>query len=187
MILQGGLVTVRWFDETDLSALVGVHGACFPGERWRKEDFRRFADKPGQIVRSVVMDGKVVGSFLYRNKQDDVQIARVGVLPEYRRAGVATAAISMLTGENSPNRKRVVRAVVREHNLAAQLLLRKLGFAYDGKVSGKYGPSEIVMADGQTLTTAEDGYAFSLEKADQRRRRAAGRQDAGWAGWAACG
>ena len=171
MILQDGLVTVRWYDEADLSALVRVHAACFPSEKWKAKDFRRFADKPGQIVRTIVTEDElVVGSLLYRNTRDEVRIARVAVLPEHQKQGLATFAIRMLTGPNSPNRKRVVTARVREHNVTAQLLLRNIGFSFDGTLDSFYKKASVEVG-GDVITTDEDAYLFSFTKEVQPRRR----------------
>lgn len=174
-MLSSDRLLVRWADEADLSAMVSVHRVCFPDENWREEDFTAFADKPGQIVRTITReDGTVIGSLLYRSTADEARIARVAVLPPYRRCGVAYHALATLVGPNSPNRKKFVTARVREHNLAAQLLLRKLKFEYVGKEVSFYKDVSVSVETGDgaaPLVLHQDAYHFRLEKADTGRRR----------------
>lgn len=183
MLLSDGSVSVKWYDTEDLSALTKVHAVCFPDEHWRATDFIRFADKPGQIVRAIVKDdGVVIGSLLYRNSQDEVRIARVAVLPKFRRQGVATYVIRTLIGPNSPNRKRFVTARLREHNAPAQLLLKKLKFELTG-VQRNFYRDVTVQVDTeeegvQALVTHQDAYSFRLEKTEQVRRRRAVAEEA---------
>jgi [ribosomal protein S18]-alanine N-acetyltransferase len=182
VLLRDGLVSVKWYDDADLSALTEVHATCFPDETWRPADFIRFADKPGQIVRAIVKDdGEVIGSLLYRNSQDEVRIARVAILPEFRRQGVATYVVRTLIGPNSPNRKRYVTARLREHNVAAQLLLRKLKFELTQVQKNFYREVTVRVETekgAEALVTHQDAYTFRLEKTEQVRKRRAVAEEA---------
>jgi [ribosomal protein S18]-alanine N-acetyltransferase len=182
VLLRDGLVSVKWYDDADLSALTEVHATCFPDEKWRPADFIRFADKPGQIVRAIVKDdGEVIGSLLYRNSQDEVRIARVAILPEFRRQGVATYVVRTLIGPNSPNRKRYVTARLREHNVAAQLLLRKLKFELTQVQKNFYREVTVRVETekgAEALVTHQDAYTFRLEKTEQVRKRRAVAEEA---------
>lgn len=168
MILDDQVVSVQWYDVGHLAALAHVHSICFPGEGWRPADFQRFVDRPGQVARAIVTeDGRVIGTLLYRNTPDAVRLARVAVLPKYRRRRVASFAVGLLTGENSPIRKTVVTARVREHNVAGQRLLLGMSFRYTGTTRGFYPDAPVpVELEGQVqeLTASEDAYHFRLDK-----------------------
>jgi ribosomal protein S18 acetylase RimI-like enzyme len=77
-------------------------------------------DKIGKVA---LYGDKVVGHMVYEIKKNKIIVYHLTVDTEYRRKGVATSLIETLLGRN----KRVVVSV-QEHNLAAQLLLKSLGF-----------------------------------------------------------
>jgi ribosomal protein S18 acetylase RimI-like enzyme len=170
-------------DDADRDALVGVHAVCYPNERWARQDFVEFADRPGQIVRVIVKeDGGCVGSLLYRMSRDEARIARVAVLPEFRRLGVGSFAVRTLTAPNSPNRKKVYTARVREHDLAAQLFLRQLGFCCVDRDGGFFAREKVPIRDAAgrvvaVLVADTDGLLFRYEKGAPPRRNRASREE----------
>jgi ribosomal protein S18 acetylase RimI-like enzyme len=140
-------VKVRWYTDTDLDALVKAHSLCFPEENWMRRDFVRFADRPGQLVKviSSSVTGNVIGSLLLRNLLgSDAVIARLCVLPEYRRLGIATTALSSLVNDYKFNHRSSYLAKVGEHNVAAQMLLKKCGFKWFTTEHDVFGRDEDV-------------------------------------------
>lgn len=160
MLTKKGFVDVRWYDRRALAALEHVHRICFPTEGWTKADFREFANKSGQIVKAVFMDEEIIGSFLYRMSADEVRIARIAILPEFQRQGIGSHVVRTLVGPQSPNRRRVYTARVREHNLAAQLFFTRkiLGFS-------------CVETDRGFYEDGSDAYWFRFTRPDLSRRR----------------
>ena len=137
MIIAESWPEVRWYRPCDVGQLVDIHRACFPDENWGPEDFQRFIDnKSGRnnVVKALVGEGGVVyGSLLYTVEQDAIRIRRVGVRPDVRRHGMATFALQALCGANSPMRRKLFIARVREDNLPATMLLKSLNFLFDPK------------------------------------------------------
>lgn len=163
--VDGGF-EVRWYKEADLAEMVATHAVCYPAEGWQARDFVRFADRPGQVVKVIVTeDGKVAGTLLFRNLLgDEARIARVGVLPEFRRRHAGLAAIRSLIGPQSPNPRRVYLARLRESQVPGQFLLGKAGFAYFHTEPGFFARNDGVPG-------REDAYWFRFERAVPARRR----------------
>ncbi len=80
-----------------------------------------------------VEDGKVVGTLtLNRTVADDYHwlISNVGVLPEYRRRGIARELVSAAIEDARSKGARVVTLQVRENNTSAYQLYTDLGFRF---------------------------------------------------------
>lgn len=80
-----------------------------------------------------IEDGKVVGTLtLNRTVADDYHwlISNVGVLPEYRRRGIARELVSAAVEDARAKGGRVVTLQVRENNSGAYRLYSDLGFRF---------------------------------------------------------
>ncbi len=80
-----------------------------------------------------VEDGKVVGTLtLNRTVADDYHwlISNVGVLPQYRRRGIARELVAAAIEDARSKNARVVTLQVRENNVGAYRLYTDLGFRF---------------------------------------------------------
>lgn len=156
MLTKSGWVETRWFCNQDLPILVKLHAACYPYENWTEADFVKFTTKTSQICKVAVdEDNRVVGCLLYRLAKKEARLARVAVWPELRRQKIGTALVGSLIGKNSPIRRRVFAAHVRDNNLAAQLFLKQCGFR--------------CIQVMRNLYETQDGYLFRYEKNEAHR------------------
>ncbi len=170
MILAQGWVDVRWYRPEHLPGLRAVHAACYPHEEWTVEDFAAFADRPGRVVKSITLGERVIGSLLYRMTDDAVSVARLGVLPEYRRKGVATKALLSLVGSTSLNRRSACYIKLGELNKAAVELVTKVGFLHiDTHENGR----EVVfrVAGCPPVSMYEDVLLFAVKRKEPTRKR----------------
>ena len=115
----------RWQDLNDLRRL---EETCFGEDAWPLWDLIAVLTMP-KIVRlkAVVEENKMVGFIAGDpHPRDGVGwIATLGVLPEYRRLGIAAALLEQCEQElNLPN----VRLSVRRSNEPALALYRKFGY-----------------------------------------------------------
>jgi len=89
-----------------------------------------------RIARSA--SGEDVGFVLARRIEDGLEIDLVGVLPEWRRRGVAAALLSGLLAEERVRGLAEARLELAELNAAAQALYAQLGFVVVGRRSRYY-------------------------------------------------
>ena len=86
-------------------------------------------------------DGMIVASAAYRVRDDgSVHISSVTVHPEWRRRGIARAAMRFLLDLN-PHAARI-DLVTHPDNVAALALYRALGFAIEDRMEDYYGDGE---------------------------------------------
>lgn len=125
---------IRSATRHDLTALIEIERACFPHPHWKPEDFLVY----NCIVAEV--DGQVAGFLVSREafsggkaSRPEREILNLAVAPEHRRAGIATVLL-----KHELSRSSIHFLEVRESNLAAQALYRKMGFSEVGRRSGYY-------------------------------------------------
>jgi ribosomal protein S18 acetylase RimI-like enzyme len=118
------ITNASWHDLNDLRKLEDV---CFRDDAWPLWDLIAVLTLPKIIRLKAVVDDKMVG-FITGDPHPQERvgwIATLGVLPEYRRLGIASALLERTEREmNLPN----VRLSVRRSNEAAITLYHKYGY-----------------------------------------------------------
>jgi ribosomal protein S18 acetylase RimI-like enzyme len=111
----------------DLGQLRRIEQACFPKDAWPLLDLMAVLTFPEVVRLKAVIDGKMVGFIAGdpRRSEEMAWIATLGVLPEYRRQGIARALL--LECENRLKFARL-RLCVRMENTGAILLYEKEGY-----------------------------------------------------------
>lgn len=155
LIQDTGPLCLRWYRATDLQAVEAILVQAFPDEQWTAECLKAFMNKSGRnnVVKVLGDDTTMYGVVLYSPASEECRIRRIAVVPEYRRQGYATMMLDRLL---APALRRKIVAWVRESNLPAQLLLKKLGFAFDPSVPRN-----------QDANTGEDYYVFTHKKRER--------------------
>jgi ribosomal-protein-alanine N-acetyltransferase len=115
----------------DFNAVRRLEKVCFPMDAWPFWDIIGVLTLPDVLRMKAEIDGELVGFIAVdlRNRENLAWIAVVGVLPSYRRQGIAKALIKA-----SETRLTVpyLRLSVRASNQAAQKLYEQLGYeAFD--------------------------------------------------------
>ena len=115
----------------DLNALRKLEAACFPKDAWPLIDLIGALSLPNVLRLKAVDEGRMVGFAAadLRPGQDLAWIATIGVLPEYRRRGVASALLQACEGRA---RVSTVRLNVRVSNKGALVLYHGLGYTEVG-------------------------------------------------------
>jgi ribosomal-protein-alanine N-acetyltransferase len=113
----------------DLGGMRTIEKVCFPQDAWPLLELIAALSLPGLIkVKAVVEDKMVgfVGGAAKRHKGEG-WITTLGVLPQYRRLGIATV---LLDECERALEMPIVRLSVRRSNLAAQTLYYKRGYTH---------------------------------------------------------
>ncbi len=121
--------------EADLTALLAIERQSFPQPHWSAADFLKYgctiAEVEGQVAGFLVVRQTFPGDSKSRSERE---ILNVAVEPHFRRSGIATLLLKRELASGS-----IYFLEVRESNVAAQTLYRKLGFHEIGRREKYYG------------------------------------------------
>ncbi len=117
--------TANWRDFSQLNRL---EKACFPSEDlWPFWDLVAALTLPGMVRLKVVVDDQMVG--FIGGERDEIRkvgwVTTLGVLPEYRRRGIATALLNQCEESLA---MPAIRLSVRASNQAAVRLYEAHGY-----------------------------------------------------------
>ena len=106
--------------------LANLHQKCFPNKPWSVDDFRDLKNSGCEIIMSEN------GFIVYRIVVDEAEIITIGVNPEMRRNGIASAMVGIIekTLKNQGVKKLFLE--VASNNIAAQKLYENSGFVRVG-------------------------------------------------------
>lgn len=137
------IVSAAW---RDLAALRTLERVCFPKDAWPLLDLIGVLSFPNVVRLKAVIHNEMVGFVAgdIRSSNGLAWIATIGVLPEYRRQGIATQLLKACEERLS---KYTIRLSVREDNIPAITLYNKLGYKRVGMWPAYYqdGSDAIVL------------------------------------------
>ena len=124
------------FDE-----LANLHKLCFPHKPWSAQDFAELKKSGCEIIMSQN------GFAVWRNVMDESEIITIGVNPEMRRGGIASAMLKILEEDAKKHEVKKIFLEVAADNTAAQKLYENNGYKQIG-VRPKYydGVDAILMS-----------------------------------------
>jgi ribosomal protein S18 acetylase RimI-like enzyme len=139
----------------DLGPLRRVEQACFPKDAWPLLDLMAVLTWPEVVRLKAVVDGQMVGFIAGDPRRDEgmAWIATLGVLPDYRRQGIARALLLECEKRLTASR---LRLCVRLDNPGAIRLYEQEGYQRVGTWTKYYndGGDALVMEkahmDGDT-------------------------------------
>ena len=102
--------------------LSNLHKKCFPNKPWSADDFRNLKQSGCEIIMS--QNGFVV----YRIVVDEAEIITIGVDPEMRRNGIASAMIGIIEKESQKQGVKKIFLEVASTNIPGQKLYENHGF-----------------------------------------------------------
>ncbi len=114
-----------------------IHQKCFDCP-WSSAEFETLLQLPTSLLW---MNDR--GLLLCSRVFDEMEILTIGVLPEYRRQGLALQLLRDMMDYAQKNGVKVVFLEVAENNLAAIALYQKLGFVLMGRRQGYYHHGKI--------------------------------------------
>jgi len=136
----------------DLGALRRIEQACFPKDAWPLLDLMAVLTWPEIIRLKAIVDGCMVGFIAGdpRRSEGIAWIATLGVLPEYRRQGIARLLLRECEKRlNAPH----LRLCVRLDNDGAIRLYEQEGYLHAGTWTKYYndGGDALVMEKVQAV------------------------------------
>ena len=121
--------------------LSNLHKKCFPNKPWSADDFRDLKQSGCEIIMSEN------GFIVYRIVVDEAEIITIGVNPEMRRGGIASAMICIIEKTLKNQGVKKIFLEVASNNVAGQNLYKNNGFLPVG-IRPKYydGVDAILMS-----------------------------------------
>lgn len=121
--------------------LSNLHKLCFPNKPWSADDFRDLKQSGCEIIMSEN------GFIVYRIVVDEAEIITIGVNPEKRRLGIASAMIGIIEKNIKNQGVKKIFLEVASDNVAGQNLYKNNGFLPVG-IRPKYydGVDAILMS-----------------------------------------
>lgn len=102
--------------------LSNLHKLCFPNKPWSAQDFADLKKSGCEIIMSEN------GFIVYRIVMDEAEIITIGVNPEKRRLGIASAMIGIIEKNIKSQQVKKIFLEVASNNIPAQKLYENHGF-----------------------------------------------------------
>ena len=102
--------------------LSNLHKKCFPKKPWSADDFRDLKQSGCEIIMSEN------GFIVYRIAVDEAEVITIGVNPEKRRLGIASAMIRIIEKNLKNQGVKKIFLEVASNNIPAQKLYENCGF-----------------------------------------------------------
>ena len=122
-----------------LNNLAELHSLCFPKKPWTASDFTDLKKSGCEIIAS--QNGFVV----YRQTLDEAEIITIGVHPDARQTGIASAMLGIVEGELRKKGVKTVFLEVAKDNCPARVLYEHNGYVQIGIRPKYYDGIDAVM------------------------------------------
>lgn len=154
-------LTLRRMQASDLDAVYALEQALYP-RPWTRGSFAfELHDNQAALLWVAEIAGDVAGYCVAWQLVDELHIANFAVAPAWQRQGVGRRLLAHLLAEAHSLGLQTAYLEVRQSNLAAQALYRRLGFAQVGLRPRFYGDGEdaVLMESNRLPQSAQSAGA----------------------------
>ena len=121
--------------------IADLHKVCFPHRPWSADEFRNLKKSGCEIVASE-------NAFIvWHTVLDTAEIITLGVHPDARRTGIATAIMTLMENEIKKSGVQKIQLDVSAENVAAIELYKKLGFTENGRRPKYYDGVDAILME----------------------------------------
>ncbi|MCT8001922.1 GNAT family N-acetyltransferase [Sphingomonas sanguinis] len=149
-------LTLRDGDARDAGVIEQVMAAAFDpiwGEAWTRAQLLGVMTMPGIHLLIAEAGGEAAGFALTRSVMDEAELLLLGVAPDYRRNGIASALVEMVVADCAARGVVTLHLEVRANNPAV-LFYTAHGFAKCGERRNYYKGADGRHYDAHTYTRA---------------------------------
>lgn len=126
-----------------LNELETLHRACFPNKPWSASDFADLKKSGCDIIAS--QNGFVV----WRVVADEAEIITIGVHPDARKAGIASAMLVIIEADAKKRGAKKMFLEVAENNHPARALYEHNGYIQIGMRPKYYDGIDAILMEKQ--------------------------------------
>ena len=120
------------------AALAELHATCFPDDPWSPLAIGQVTGFAGFFGRIAFAEDEPAGFVLAQGLGEECEILSLGVLPNYRRAGIGSALLATVAAEAQRQGARRLFLEVAADNTAARALYGAHGFVQVGRRRNYY-------------------------------------------------
>ena len=122
-----------------LDEVANLHKLCFPHKPWSTDDFADLKKSGCEIIAS--QNGFIV----YRPILDEAEIITIGVHPDARNTGIASAMLGIIEGELKKSGIKSIFLEVAENSTPARRLYESNGYKQIGIRTKYYDGIDAIM------------------------------------------
>ena len=122
-----------------MNTIAELHQLCFPHKPWSADDFADLKKSGCEIIAS--QNGFIV----YRATLDEAEIITIGVHPDARNTGIASAMLGIVEGELRKSGIKHIFLEVAENNTPARRLYESNGYKQIGIRTKYYDGIDAIM------------------------------------------
>jgi ribosomal-protein-alanine N-acetyltransferase len=122
-----------------LNTIAELHQLCFPHKPWSADDFADLKKSGCEIIAS--QNGFIV----YRATLDEAEIITIGVHPDARNTGIASAMLGIIEGVLKKSGIKSIFLEVAENNTPARRLYESNGYTQIGIRPKYYDGIDAIM------------------------------------------
>lgn len=126
-----------------LNELENLHRACFPTKPWSASDFADLKNSGCDIIAS--QNGFVV----WRVVADEAEIITIGVHPDARKTGIASAMLAIIEADAKKRGATKMFLEVAENNYPARALYQHNGYKQIGIRPKYYDGIDAILMEKQ--------------------------------------
>ena len=130
--------------DEEFRQLFEVEQVCFRGS-WTRETLAAEVNNPLSVFVKAQRDGKIVGFALGRVVVDEGELYQIGVLPEFRRQGIAEELLEELHRQMRERSAVCCFLEVRSRNYGAIASYEKSGYVQISVRRGYYGDDDALI------------------------------------------
>lgn len=119
--------TIRLMQEHDLPDLLKIEKKCFPESPLKKGELKYLFGRANVFCVVCEHHERVVGFIIYEVRRKHIALLNFAVDPAFWRKGIAKSMLQPWINAMSFIRTRLT-VIVKDSNLAAQMLMKSLGF-----------------------------------------------------------
>ena len=126
-----------------INKLSCLHAQCFPHKPWGAADFADLKKSGCEIVAS---DN---GFIVWRVIADEAELITIGVAPDARNTGIASAMLAIMMGDVKKRGVKKIFLEVAENNAPALALYTRTGFKVVGRRPKYYDGIDAIIMEYQ--------------------------------------
>lgn len=148
--MENKKLDIRVATADDLNALMQIENDVFE-DPWSRESLSSLFQGKRNVVLVACQENQIIGYITGWHVHDEAEIARLAVLPEVRRQGIASALIISINQIFDKREIKKISLEVRVSNKPGFATYRKFGFAAQGRRPRYYkdGEDALVMVKGE--------------------------------------
>ena len=143
---------IRLMKTEDVPTVYEMEKTCF-ADPWGRDSLTDFSSGKGHSVFIAEDDKNIIGYGCTQQVLDECEILRIAVNPNFRKKGVGYSLLSEMVNNAYAHGSRIFYLEVRENNVPAIGLYKKLMFTESGRRKDYYkNPTEDAILMSRAIT-----------------------------------